>query len=436
MIPVPEALRIVLERTPVLPPEEVALGAAAGRVLRETVHADRDFPPFDRAAVDGYAVRAADVAERPAVLRVVGLSRAGRWPRFRVGPNQAAALMTGAPVPPGADAALMVEDTVEADGLVRFPRPGRPAPPVAAGSRITARGAEVAAGTPLLAPGQRLSAAGAGLLASVGRVRVAVGPRPSAAVLSTGDELASPGKRVLRPAEIRDANGPLLLARCRALGLPVRRLGVARDDPERLGAALRRGLEADLFFLSGGVSAGRFDCVEDLLEQAGVRLLVTAVAIRPGKPFVFGVAGNPRRTLVFALPGNPASALTTFEVFAAPAIRRLEGLANPASPILRARLSAPLPAPGPRRAYLPARLFLSEDGASGASLEAAPIRSRGSGDISALALANGFVIRPEGGGPSRAGDPVPVQPLEDSPDPAAPDSGAGDAGAGWHDPRE
>ena len=431
MIPVPEALRIVRERTPVLPPEEVALGAAAGRVLREAISADRDFPPFDRAAVDGYAVRAADLASGAAVLRVVGLARAGRRPRFRVGPKEAAALMTGAPLPEGADTAVMVEDTVEADGFVRFPRPGRAAAPPAPGARITPRGAEVGAGSPLLSPGQRLSAAGTGLLAAVGRPRIAVGRRPSAAVLSTGDELASVGKRRLRSAEIRDANGPLLLARCRAFGLPVRRLGIAPDEPERLAAAIGRGLEADLFFLSGGVSAGRFDRVEGILERAGVRLLITSVAIRPGKPFVFGVAANRRRTLVFALPGNPASALTTFEVFAGPAIRRLEGLANEASPVLRARLAEPLPAPGPRRAYLPARLRLGADGSPGGSLEAAPIRSRGSGDISALALANALVIQPEGGGPGRVGDLVPVQMLGDGPDPAAvaPE-------AGWQDPRE
>ena len=445
MIPVPEALRIVLERTPTAPAEEVPISRAAGRVLREAVRADRDFPPFDRAAVDGYAVRAADLASGEARLRVSGISRAGRSPRFVVRPGRAAAVMTGAPMPEGADTAIPVEHTEEEDGFVRWPRFGSPtagaaiggaaapiggaaAAPPRAGSRITRRGAEAAAGTLLLAPGARLTAAGVGLLASVGRTRVSVGRRPSAAVLSTGDELAHPSARRIGPARIRDANSWLLAARCRAYGLETRRLGIVRDQPEALAAAIRRGLEAEMLFLSGGVSAGRFDHVEEVLAAAGIRLLITAVAIRPGKPFVFGAAEPPGKTLVFALPGNPASALTTFEVFAAPAIRRFEGLAAPGPAPLRASLGGPLPAAGPRRAYLPARLTVRPDG----SAEVFPVRSRGSGDLSALALANGLVVLPEGRGPARRGERVAVLPLDTGPDPVADPVGET---AGWHDPR-
>lgn len=438
MIPVSEALRIVLERTAEAPPEEVPISRAAGRVLRETVRADRDFPPFDRAAVDGYAVRAADLASGEARLRVSGLSRAGRSPRFVVRPGRAAAVMTGAPMPRGADTAIPVEHTEEEGGFVSWPsswpRPGpgaagaapagAAASPPAAGSRITRRGAEAAAGSRLLAPGARLTAAGVGLLAAVGRTRVSVGRRPSAAVVSTGDELAHPSARRIGPARIRDANSWLLAARCRACGLETRRLGIVRDEPEALAAAIRRGLEAEMLFLSGGVSAGRFDHVEEVLAAAGVRLLITAVAIRPGKPFVFGAAEPPGKTLVFALPGNPASALTTFEVFAAPAIRRFEGLSAPEPAPVRASLGGALPAAGPRRAYLPARLTAGPDG----SPEVFPIRSRGSGDLSALALANGLVILPEGRGPARPGEEVPVLPLDSGPDPVG-------EGAGWHDPR-
>lgn len=434
MIAVPDALRIVLERTPTAPAEEVPISRAAGRVLREAVRADRDFPPFDRAAVDGYAVRAADLVSGEARLPVSGLSRAGRSPRFLVRPGRAAAVMTGAPMPEGADTAIPVEHTEEEDGFVRWPRPGpgagggapagAAAPPPRAGSRVTRRGAEAAAGSLLLAPGARLTAAGVGLLAAVGRTRVSVGRRPSAAVVSTGDELAHPSARRIGPARIRDANSWLLAARCRAHGLETRRLGIVRDEPEALASAIRRGLEAEMLFLSGGVSAGRFDHVEEVLAAAGVRLLITAVAIRPGKPFVFGAAEPPGRTLVFALPGNPASALTTFEVFAAPAIRRFEGLAAPEPALFRASLGGALPAAGPRRAYLPARLTARPDG----SLEVFPVRSRGSGDLSALALANGLVILPEGRGPARAGEEVPVLPLDSGPD-------AVGAAAGWHDPR-
>ena len=429
VIPVSEALRIVLERTPEAPPEEVPISRAAGRVLRETVRADRDFPPFDRAAVDGYAVRAADLASGEARLRVSGLSRAGRSPRFVVRPGRAGAVMTGAPMPErrgrgdpggahrGGRRLRFLAASRPGGGGRRAARRGKPDhPPGRGGPRPGACSSLPAPASPpperacwplSAAPGSRWGGARA---------------RPSS---PPGTNWRTPRARRIGPARIRDANSWLLAARCRACGLETRRLGIVRDRPEALASAIRRGLEAEMLFLSGGVSAGRFDHVEEVLAAAGVRLLITAVAIRPGKPFVFGAAEPPGRTLVFALPGNPASALTTFEVFAAPAIRRFEGLSAPAPAPVRASLGGALPAAGPRRAYLPARLTAEPDG----SLRAFPIRSRGSGDLSALALANGLVILPEGRDPARPGEEVSVLPLDAGPDPVG-------EGGGWHDPRE
>lgn len=419
MIAVEEALGIVLGRTPVLDPETVTLGEACGRVLREKVRADRDLPPFDRAAVDGYAVRT-DSLGSGEPLRVVDQIAAGSTPRVPVGPGEAAAIMTGAPLPPGADAAILVEDTLRERDLVRWPAPGRTPARVRPGHRITRRGAEVRAGSLLLEPGQRLSAAGVGLLATVGRVRVAVGRRPRLAVLSTGDELTHPRTRDPGASRIRDANSHLVAARCRALGLPVRRLGFVRDRPERIAARVEAGLAGEALLISGGVSMGRRDFVEPVLEAAGVRLLITAVAIRPGKPFVFGVAER-TGALVFGLPGNPVSAFTTLEVLVRPALDRLEGVRQPERPEVSVRLLEPVANPGPRRAFLPARVGADARG----ELRARPVRSQGSGDIAALALANALLVVPEEVDAVAAGAMLRARPLPGFPD----------AGTGWQDPR-
>ena len=403
-----------------LPAEMVGLASARGRVLREAVFADRDLPPFDRSAVDGYAVRAACLAGGGR-LRVVDQIPAGTMPRIPVGPGEAAAVMTGAPIPQGADAAIMVEDTVRDGDFVGWPAPDRNPPPVRAGDRITARAAEVRAGAKLLEAGGRMSAAALGLLATVGKVEVAVGRRPRVAVFSTGDELRHPRTATPRPAQIRDANSHMIAARCRGMGLATRRLGFAPDDPQKLAETIASGLESDVLFISGGVSMGRYDYVEPVLEAAGVRLLVTAVAIRPGKPFVFGITEESRPILVFGLPGNPVSALTTFEVLARPALEKMEGIPDPRSPRPAVRLLAPVTQHGPRRAFLPARVGISGNG----ELTAQPIRSQGSGDIAAVALANALVIVPEDAGTIPAGESVAAHPLPGFPDP----------GPEWHDPR-
>ena len=378
MISVDEALAIVRREAPVLPVEEVALEEALHRVLGEDVAADADMPPFDRAAMDGYALRAADVGALPAVLAVVGEARAGSWPEGGVGPGQAVRIMTGAPVPPGATAVQPVEKTrSREDGRVEI------VSPVEERANIAARACEVRAGDVVLERGRVISPAAIAVLASVGRARVRVGRRPRLALLVTGDELVDV-LELPRPGQIRNSNGPALAALARLAGADVRVLGVAPDRVEALADALRGGLTADVLVVSGGVSAGDYDLVEPVLADLGVTFLFTQVAIKPGAPLVFGRRGP---TLVFGLPGNPVSSLVTFDLFVRSALLQMQGARVLERPLVEVELEEAVKNRSGRRAYLPARVR-SQEG----RLVARPLRSTGSADVVAHARANALVI--------------------------------------------
>ena len=378
MISVDEALAIVRREAPVLPVEEVALEEALHRVLGEDVAADADMPPFDRAAMDGYALRAADVGALPAVLAVVGEARAGSWPEGGVGPGQAVRIMTGAPVPPGATAVQPVEKTrSREDGRVEI------VSPVEERANIAARACEVRAGDVVLERGRVISPAAIAVLASVGRARVRVGRRPRLALLVTGDELVDV-LELPRPGQIRNSNGPALAALARLAGADVRVLGVAPDRVEALADALRGGLPADVLVVSGGVSAGDYDLVEPVLADLGVTFLFTQVAIKPGAPLVFGRRGP---TLVFGLPGNPVSSLVTFDLFVRSALLQMQGARVLERPLVEVELEEAVKNRSGRRAYLPARVR-SQEG----RLVARPLRSTGSADVVAHARANALVI--------------------------------------------
>ena len=378
MISVDEALAIVRREAPVLPVEEVALEEALHRVLGEDVAADADMPPFDRAAMDGYALRAADVGALPAVLAVVGEARAGSWPEGGVGPGQAVRIMTGAPVPPGATAVQPVEKTrSREDGRVEI------VSPVEERANIAARACEVRAGDVVLERGRVISPAAIAVLASVGRARVRVGRRPRLALLVTGDELVDV-LELPRPGQIRNSNGPALAALARLAGADVRVLGVAPDRVEALADALRGGLPADVLVVSGGVSAGDYDLVEPVLADLGVTFLFTQVAIKPGAPLVFGRRGP---TLVFGLPGNPVSSLVTFDLFVRAALLQMQGARVLERPLVEVELEEAVKNRSGRRAYLPARVR-SQEG----RLVARPLRSTGSADVVAHARANALVI--------------------------------------------
>jgi molybdopterin molybdotransferase len=399
VIAVEEALATVLRAASPLPPEEIDFTQAAGRILAEDVVSDIDMPPFARSAVDGFALRADDVREAPATLRVVGMIQAGTFPRIRIESGEAASIMTGAPVPEGADAVAMVEGTrEESDRVTILER-------VEAGQNVSPRGSEVRTAEVVLRRGTRMDPASVAVAATVGKTRLLVGRRPEVAVAATGDELVAPASKP-GPGQIRNSNGFSLLAQCRSVGIEARYLGVASDTPASIREHVERGLAADVLLLSGGVSAGRFDLVETVLKELGVRILVDAVALKPGKPLVFGVSEHGK--LVFGLPGNPVSTMVTFELFVRCALARMEGALDPERRNLRARLLGPLSNRGQRRAYLPGWVRPESDG----ELSARPIPTRGSADIVAFSKSNALLIVPENAERLEAGEWVRVHPLD------------------------
>ena len=352
--------------------EDVALDAAAARVLAVDVAADRDSPALDRSARDGYAVRAADL---PGELAVIGEVRAGERFVGAVGPGQAVEIMTGAPVPAGADAVVMVEDTHAGNGRVRIDRGVQPA------QAINRRGSEAAAGEIVLRAGTRLDYTGIAALAAFGHSRVAVYRRPTVAIVATGDEIVEVEET---PADfqIRDSNAHSLAAQvARAGGAPVI-LPLARDTVEHTRQIVSRGFEADLLLISGGVSAGKYDVVEEVLAGFGAEFYFHRVLVQPGQPLVFGRA---RAKFFFGLPGNPSSTMVTFEVFARAALELLGGQTETALAMPWARLTHEFRhRPGLTR-FLPA--LLSADGA-----QVTPVAWHGSGDIPALTRANAFLV--------------------------------------------
>lgn len=404
MISVDEAQAAVLSRTPTLGVETTPLAEARGRVLRAPVVSDRDLPPFDRAAMDGFALRSADVTAPGVRLAIAGEVRAGAWPDRAVGAREAFRIMTGAPVPRGADAVVQVERT----------RPAAAEPGAAAGVLIEAvpspgqnfvpRGSEARAGSGLLPAGVRIGGAHLAVLASVGVAEVTVARRPRVAVIVTGDEVVDPSVTPA-DAQIRNANGPALAAAIAEAGGEAVDFGIVPDDAAATRAAIARALDGDFdaLVLSGGVSAGDFDFVEPALAALGVTAHVTAVRVKPGAPFVFATRGD---TLVFGLPGNPVSAQVTFELFARPSLLRLQGARDIHRPALRAVLEGPLANRSGRRNFLPVSVRFEEG-----ALRARPVRTQGSGDIAAHAQANGLAVLEPEQTAAAAGDTVSLYPL-------------------------
>jgi molybdopterin molybdotransferase len=403
MITVGRALAVVLETARPLSPVEADLDAAAGRVLLEEVRADRDQPPWDKALMDGFAVIAADTAFGRD-LEVTATIAAGADPAclapLRAG--EAARIMTGAPLPPGADAVVPVEQSRDAGaGRVHFDRAVQP------GDHLARRGHDVRAGATLLDAGDLLGAAEIGLLAACGRSRIRVGARPRVSVLATGDELV-PSDREPGSGRLRNSNGPMLQALARRAGADARDLGIARDDPQALRAAVESGLDGDALVLSGGVSMGLYDLVGRALREAGAEILFERVAIRPGKPFTFGRRGA---TLVFGCPGNPVSAYVVFQVFVRPALRRLASHPRPEWSAVRARLLAPVRQRPGREGFAQVRARF-RDG----RLEADPVPTTGSADLAACARGNALALLAAEVAEFPAGSEVPVILLDDHAD--------------------
>lgn len=395
MLAIADAQALVLKHAKPLPPQSEPLTTALGRVLAEDVASDLSMPPFDKALMDGYAVRAADLPEGRGTLTVVDEITAGQTPRVPVGPGQAARIMTGAPIPGGADAVVMIERTRSVEGN-RVEIDDRPVKP---GQNILHQGREMRAGETVLSAGAVLRPQEFGLLASVGRTAVRVHPAPVVAILATGDELVEaphkPG-----PGQIRNGNGPLLVGQvARAGGVP-RYLGIARDELAGLRTLMQEGLRAPVLVLSGGVSAGKMDLVPHVLGELGVEPHFHKVAMKPGKPVFFGTRGD---TLVFGLPGNPVSVMVCFELFVRPALRRLAGHADAGPRVVRAVLVEDFPYRTDRPTYHPARL---EDGPDGWRVRIVPWF--GSPDLRALTQANAFAVLPVGDHHHRAGQRLEV----------------------------
>ena len=385
MIPVSEAIKIVLRHAPTLELEAVALSDALGRVLAENIIADSDLPPFDRAQMDGYAVRAADIAKTPARLRIAGESAAGAGWHLEMKAGEAVRIMTGAPVPKGADAVQQVELTCEIDdgAVVEILEP------VEAGRSIVKRAAEIQAGETVLHAGEDINAATIATLASFGYAQVKVGRWPRVAVMATGSELVDVDRK---PGldQIRDSNNYTIAAYAKLAGATIQRWPLAGDDTAELMQRIKQAAEtADVLITSGGVSMGVYDFMKPALKELGAEIFFERVALRPGKPTVFARLGN---TLIFGLPGNPVSVAATFNLFARAALRKMQGAKQPGLIEETAVLARAVKGSADRESYLPAILRTNEKG----TLLIEPLKWGGSSDFVGFALATALIIVPAG----------------------------------------
>lgn len=395
MLSVAEAQVLIMQHARPLPAVVLPLAdAAPGQVLAEDVVSDLDMPPHDKSMMDGYAIRSTDLTEGKATLTVIEEVTAGRVPGKKINPGQATRIMTGAPIPAGADAVVQVERTRLAENN-RVLLEDRPSP----GQHILPKGREMRRGDVVLSAGTILRPQVFGLLATVGRTQIKVHPAPRVAVLSTGDELVD-AEQTPGPGQIRNSNGPMLVAQIARAGASPHNLGIARDDRESLHKKIAEGLRQPVLILSGGVSAGKLDLVPGVLQELGMEAHFHKVEMKPGKPVFFG-SRNPSDSaacLVFGLPGNPVSSLVCFELFVRPALRRLMGHTDAGPRMVPVPLAEDFAYKTDRPTYYPARLEMDEAGC-----RVRPGPWFGSADLRALANTNAFILFPAGDHQHRAG---------------------------------
>jgi molybdopterin molybdotransferase len=395
---VADAQRCVIAAMKILGTESVPLKQALGRVLAEDVRANRDQPPYDVSAMDGFAIRSTDVVSVPATLEIIEDIRAGDMPRKTLNAGQCARIMTGAPVPPGADAVIRVEDT-QAIGAhqVQITVTVKPR------NDIRDRGENMTTGEIVLARGTAITPGVIGMLAMVKQAEVPVYRQPRVAILSTGDELEGLDEP-LNPNKIPDANSYALMAQVQALGIDPVLLGIARDDPDDLRAALQRGLQFDVLLVSGGTSVGVHDYVRPTLEALGVQMQFWRVAMKPGHPMAFGIAPL---TWVFGIPGNPVSSMVCFEEFIGPALRKLMGHTRVFRQTVTARLAREIKHRHRRTEFVRVMLAREDN-----IWVATPTGNQGSGILRSMALAEGLMVVPAASADVAAGATVQVQLLD------------------------
>jgi molybdopterin molybdotransferase len=400
LIPVEEALNLILAKITPVAAERAPLRQSFNRVLAQAVTAQVDVPPFANSAMDGYAVIAADCKgaskETPVRLKVIDNIPAGATPSQSLSPHTAVRIMTGAPIPEGADAVVRFEETSEYVSVQQEPRADEVLiyQAVAAGDNVRPAGEDIKAGQLILEAGHQLRPQDIGVLAAMGQAEVTVHRRPRVAILATGDELVDVDQP-LEPGKIRNSNEYTQAALVKKYGGEAIMLGIARDTIEDLTAKIREGLaqNVDLFLTSAGVSVGDFDMVKTVLAAEG-EMQFWQVAIKPGKPLAFGVLGHPTGTVpLIGLPGNPVAAMVAFEVFARPAILKLGGQRSYAKTSVRACLDEEITNSG-RRHYMRALVYLESDGYH-VTTRGSGVQVQGSGILTSMVWANGLVVVPE-----------------------------------------
>ena len=381
MISIEEALGIVLENVPTRKTERIPFCKSFGRVIAEDITATLDIPPFNRATMDGFAVRSTDVQNAPVELVFGGEARAGGGIPENLKPNEAISIMTGAPVPEGADAVQIIEvcTVSHCESKVTILQPVSP------GDNIAPKGREAMAGDVIIKAGCVAGPPEIALLATFGYAEVPVYARPSVAILATGDELVE-FDETPRPDQIRNSNTYCLASQLRLLGIEADYLGIARDEKEDLHKKILDGLKRDVLIITGGVSMGEYDFVRDVFEELGIEILFSKVAIKPGKPTVFARRGE---SLIFGLPGNPLSSMITFECFARPVLGRMCGMKQPELRRMRGVLVEDVRQTPGRTAFLPARVAWTQTGWS-----VIPISWKNSADMIGFSGANATLIFP------------------------------------------
>lgn len=381
MIKFEEALKKILENTLTLPARKISIQEAGGMILQEDISSGIEMPPFDKSAMDGYAVNSLDTKSYPVRLKCLGLIQAGDVFTKRLQRGECVKIMTGAPLPKGADSVIMIENTREDAGFVEVREP------VKKGENVCFRAEDIKRGDKVLEKGKRISPSEVGILATVGRRFVKVIPKPKVAILNTGGEIVPLGGKLAR-FKIYNTNGSMLEALLKCDGIKPRVLGIARDSVKQLNRAIRKGLSDDILLISGGVSMGDYDLIPEVLKNAGVKQIFHKVNIKPGKPLFFGVKN---KTVIFGIPGNPVSNFLSYLIFIRPAINKMMGYKYCKPPFKEGIVSARFHTRAGRRHFVLVKV-LEERG----SFYLSPVDSHGSADTLSLSKADGFMMVDEG----------------------------------------